>query len=212
MGIYDYTTKNISFIKIWKFLKDEGVKNNKFFLWLNDETLQGVDPYDLNLSPELQLRVQAEVMTNFWYYLREIVKIPESGGFTFFKLSRANLGQMFLMENNIDLIEILPRQNGKTIGAECRYTWVYHYGTINTQMIFSNKQYADSQLNIKRFNDITELLPDYLKGHLNTKNDTNNLAQIACAKNNNRIDAMSTARDIISADKLGRGCTVPIVW
>jgi hypothetical protein len=212
MGMYDYTTKNLSFIKIFKFLKDEGVKNNKFFLWLNDESLQGVDPYDPNLTAEQKIRIQAEVMTNFWYYLREVVRIPESGGFTNFMLHRANLGQMFLMENNIDMIEVLPRQNGKTIGAVCRYTWVYHFGTINTHMVFSNKQYSDSQLNIKRFNDITELLPIYLKNHLNSKDDTNNLAQIACAKNNNKIDAMSTARDIASADKLGRGLTVPIVW
>jgi hypothetical protein len=210
--MYDTQTKNISFIEMFKFLKSIGIKNNKFFLWLNDPTLQGVDPYDPNLTNEQKIRIQAEVMTNFWYYLREIVRIPESGGFTHFQMHRANLGQMFLMEHNIDIIEILPRQHGKTIGAVCRYTWVYHYGTINTHMIFSNKQYADSQLNIKRFNDITELLPDYLKTHLNASRDTNNLAQIACDKNNNKIDAMSTARDVASADKLGRGCTVPIIW
>lgn len=210
--MYDISTKNVSFIKMFKLLKDLGIKNNKFFLWLNDEKLVGVDPYDPNLSGEKKLRIQTEVMTNFWYYLREIVRIPESGGHVHFQLHRANLGQMFLMENNVDIIEILPRQHGKTIGAVCRYTWVYHFGTINTHMIFSNKQYGDSQLNIKRFNDITELLPDYLKTHLNERNDTNNLAQIACAKNNNKIDAMSTARTISDADKLGRGCTVPLVW
>lgn len=201
--MYDTQTKNISFIEMFKFLKSIGIKNNKFFLWLNDPSLQGVDPYDPNLTDEQKIRIQAEVMTNFWYYLREVVRIPESGGWTHFQMHRANLGQMFLMEHNIDLIEILPRQHGKTIGAVCRYTWVYHYGTINTHMIFSNKQYSDSQLNIKRFNDITELLPAYLKTHLNPSKDTNNLAQIACDKNNNKIDAMSTARDVASADKLG---------
>jgi L-rhamnose mutarotase len=210
--IYDYQTKNISFIRMAKFLKDSGVKNYNFFLRLNDETLVGVDPHDPNLSDEMKLRVQAEVMTNFWYYLREVVRIPESGGSTPFLLHRANLAQMFLMELNIDIIEVLPRQHGKTIGAVCRYTWVYHWGTTNSHMIFSNKQYSDSQLNIKRFNDITELLPPYLKKHLDPKKDTNNLASIACARNNNKIDAMSTANDIASADKLGRGNTVPIIW
>jgi L-rhamnose mutarotase len=210
--MYDFNTKNISFIRMAKFLKDQGIKNYMFFLKLNDPALQGVDPYDPNLSDEMKIRIQVEVMTNFWYYLREVVRIPESGGSTEFLLHRANLGQMFLMEHNIDLIEVLPRQHGKTIGAVCRYTWVYHWGTTNSHMIFSNKQYNDSQLNIKRFNDITELLPSYLKGHLNPKLDTNNLAAIACDKNNNKIDAMSTANDIASADKLGRGNTVPIIW
>jgi hypothetical protein len=210
--MYDYKTKNLSFIKIFKFLKDAGVKNNKFFLQLNDAALQGVDPYDPDLSDEMKMRVQVEVMNNFWYFLREIIRIPETGGFIQFQLHRANLAQMFMMENNMNMIEVLPRQHGKTIGAVCRYLWVYHFGTINTNMIFSNKQYADSQLNIKRFNDITDLLPAYLKLHLNPKKDTNNLAKISCDANNNTIDAMSTANDIAGADKLGRGNTVPVIW
>jgi hypothetical protein len=201
--MYDYKTKNLSFVKIFKFLKDAGVKNNKFFLQLNDPALQGVDPYDPDLSDEMKMRVQVEVMNNFWYFLREIIRIPETGGFIQFQLHRANLAQMFMMENNMNMIEVLPRQHGKTIGAVCRYLWVYHFGTINTNMIFSNKQYADSQLNIKRFNDITDLLPAYLKLHLNPKKDTNNLAKISCDANNNTIDAMSTANDIAGADKLG---------
>ena len=212
MAIYDTSTKNTSFIKMYKLLKDKGIENNKFFLILYDESLRGIDPHSKDLTDEQKIRIHAEVMRNKWYYLREVVRIPESGGSIPFQLSRANLAQSWLMDNNVNIFEVLPRQNGKTIGAECNYTYFYHYGTINTNMIFSNKLLADSKLNIKRFNDISELIPKYLKEHLNEKLDTNNLVQISCEKNNNTIDAMSTARTVADADKLGRGCTVPLIW
>lgn len=201
--MYDTETKNLSFIKIYKKLKNLGIKNNKFFLWLNDDTLQGVNPYSKHLTEEQKLRIYNEVCTNYWYYLREVVRIPEAGGITKFKLNRGNLAQSFLMEQNINLIEILPRQQGKTIGADSRYSWVYNFGTINTNMIFGNKQLADSQNNIKRFNDIVDLLPSYLKVHLNPALDTNNLNEISCTETNNDIKALSTPRDINSAEKLG---------
>lgn len=213
MMIYDFQTTNDSFIKLAKQLKDEGVKNYKFFLVLYDHNLQGVDPYDEdNLSLEMKSRIKKEIRINPWYFLREVVVIPEAGGKIRFQAHRGNLAQSFCLFNNIDVIECLPRQNGKTIGAVADYQWIYHFATINTNMLFSNKQLADSQLNIKRFNDMTDALPSYLKSHLNEKLDTDNLNNIRCDSTNNTITALSTAKDEASADKLGRGCTVPIVW
>jgi len=78
--IYDYKTNNISFIKMAKTLKDEGVKNWNFCLTLYDSKLQGIDPYDPDLSLELKARIQKEVMINFWYYIREVVRINSTGG------------------------------------------------------------------------------------------------------------------------------------
>lgn len=189
-----------------KVLKDEGIKNNKFFLWINDESLIGIDPYSSNLNQEQKLRIKNEISINYWYFLREIVRIPEAGGVTFFQLNRANLAQSFLLELNINIIEIMPRQTGKTIGAECRYTWVLNYGTINTTMMFGNKQLNDSRENIKRFNLIIKELPDYLKTHFNDKNDKNNIDEWYCGLNNNTIKAMSCGRDESGADRLGFAC------
>jgi len=78
--IYDYNTKNISFIKMAKQLKDKGVRNWNFMLTLYDPKLQGIDPYDPNLSLEMQVRIQKEVMINYWYYVREVIRINSTGG------------------------------------------------------------------------------------------------------------------------------------
>lgn len=210
--MYDTQTKNISFIKMYSILKKDNVKNNKFFLWLNDPDLQGVDPFNPLLSDEMKLKITYEVETNFWYFIREIVRIPEPGGCTFFNLHKGNLAQFFCMELNLNIIEILPRQTGKTIGAECRYVWVYNFGTTNTKTIFGNKQLSDSQENIRRFKNIEKLLPSYLKVKKNPKKDVDNLNFISIKALNNDIAALSTGRTEPDADKLGRGLTVPLIW
>ena len=52
--IYDFQTKNESFIEMAYQLKQEGRKNWKFFLLLLDEDLVVVDPYDPNLSDAMK--------------------------------------------------------------------------------------------------------------------------------------------------------------
>jgi hypothetical protein len=210
---YDFDTDNDSFIEVCEQYKEKGIKKWYFPLLLYDKDLVGVDPFDEeNLSLKMKLKIKKEIRINVWYFLRQIVRIPEAGGVTRYKANRGNIALTFCMVNNIDSIEILPRQNGKTIGAISVYEWIYHYATINTNSVFSNKQLADSQLNIKRFNDIKDLFPDYLKSHLDEKEDTDNLGEIRCASNNNVITALSTPRDIASADKLGRGNTTATPW
>ena len=100
--IYDFSTKNESFIELAYQLKQEGIRNYKFFLILLDEDLVGVDPYDKNLSDGMKLKIQKEVMNNYWYYIREVVKIPEPGGYTFYKLNKLNLAISFCMEMNLN--------------------------------------------------------------------------------------------------------------
>jgi hypothetical protein len=78
--IYDYNTSNLSFIKMAKQLKDKGVKNWNFMLQLYDSKLQGIDPNSPNLSLEMQGRILKEVKLNFWYYIREVIKINSTGG------------------------------------------------------------------------------------------------------------------------------------
>jgi len=210
--IYDVNTSNQSFIEMWKLLKDKGVKNNKFFLILYDPGLSGVDPYDPNLSDEMKLRILAEVQKNFWYYLREVVHIIEPGGFAKYGLHIANLAQNFCMLNNINVVELLPRQHGKTIGAICFYTWVYNFNTSNSQIIFGNKSVQDSELNLKRFKETVEALPSYLKAHMDSKTDTDNIQYIRCKRNQNTISLLKSANDPVSADKAGRGLTTPLIW
>lgn len=211
--IYDIKTKNDTFIEMWQELKNKGVKNNKFFLLLYDESLQGVDPHDeKNLTEEQKYRIQIEVQKNVWYFLREIIRIPEPGGFIQYGLHLGNLAQNYCMINDINVIELLPRQHGKTIGAVCFYVWVYNFATENSHIIFGNKQVPDSKANLKRFKDITNALPSYLLSHRDPKLDKDNVEEIRNNVNNNMISLLKSANDENSADKAGRGLTVPIFW
>lgn len=107
--IFDYATKNESFIELAYELKKEGIKNNNFFLCLFDEELVGVDPYDPTLSDTMKLKIQNECMNNYWYFIREVVKIPEAGGFTFYKLNKLNLATSFCMDLNLNTFTEGPK-------------------------------------------------------------------------------------------------------
>lgn len=211
--MYDFQTKNYSFVKIAKKYKELGRKNWAFPLTLYDEGLQGVDPLDEdNLTTDQKIRILKEIRINIYYYLREVVRVPEAGGVTKYEANRGNMALTFCMKNNIDAIEVLPRQNGKTIGAVCNYSHIFNYSTINTNSSFSNKQLDDSELNIKRYKDIVELLPSYLKTHLDPKNDIDNQRKISINSLNNVLTALSTPNDRPSASKLGRGNTTALPW
>ena len=69
-------TTNQSFIDMHYFLKRSGRMNNNFFLVLFDAGLAGVDPRDPNLPPIMKQRVLRECVINYWYFLREVVRIP----------------------------------------------------------------------------------------------------------------------------------------
>lgn len=210
--IYDYNTKNLSFLKMAKHLKDNGVKNWNFMLTLYDSKLQGVNPYDPNLSLETQLRIQKEVMINFWYYIREVIRIASTGGDVPYELHLGNMALHYLQLKNINTILMLPRQHYKTWSSVTWYTWVYLYQAKNYTMIFSNKQLSDSQENLKRLMDVIDSLPSYLKSHMNPKYDTDNINMLRLNEHNNKIKALSAPKDSKSADKLGRGLNIPILW
>lgn len=210
--IYDYNTKNISFIKMAKQLKDKGVKNWNFMLTLYDPKLQGVDPYDPDLSIEMQARIQKEVMINYWYYIREVIRINSTGGAVSYELHLGNMAMHYMQLKNIDVILCLPRQHFKTWSSVVWYSWIYLYQAKNYTIIFSNKQLQDSQENLKRIMDVIEVLPSYLKSHMNPKYDTDNINMLRIAENNNTIKALSSPKDEKSADKLGRGLNIPILW
>ena len=78
--IIDVQTRNLSFLQTAKDLKILGIKNNVFFLQLFDPALQGIDPHNPHLPEEIQMRIINECLINPWYFLREVVRIPEQGG------------------------------------------------------------------------------------------------------------------------------------
>ena len=114
-------TTNQSFIDMHYYLKSQGIQNNDFFLALLDSGLAGVDPRDPNLSQAMKARIMMECRLNYWYFLREVVRIPDQGGTVGsgkrFKLHRGNLAMNFLFVLNFNQFVEMPRQHGKTTAA-----------------------------------------------------------------------------------------------
>lgn len=215
-------TANKSFLDMHQYLKNKGIRNNNFFLLLLDPDLANIDPRDPNLSPAYKAKVMYECKRNFFYFIREVVRIPtqgaEVGGGARYQLHRGNLAMNFGFIKNWNMFVELPRQNFKTISAVVWYLWVFNYGTTNSEFMFINKKHDDSKMNLTRLKELREALPSYLRldqayaadgSKLKPKNTIETLSH---SSNKNKISTLASARNKDSANGLGRGCTQPIQW
>ena len=219
---YQFETSNKSFLDMHHYLKDTGVKNNKFFLILTDPDLAGINPRDPRLNMLMKQKVLRECICNYWYFLREVIRIPDQGGTANggkpYQLHRGNLALNFCMIYNWNTFTELPRQHGKTIAVICRQLWTFLFGTSNSEMVFINKKFEDSKLNLQRLKDIRDALPSYLRMQdqygpdgkkLKVKNSVETLEH---PFNGNRIKTLASARNKVAANSLGRGMTIPLPW
>ena len=163
--IYDMTTSNESFINMRMFLKKQKIINNAFFLTLLDEDLIGINPRDPNLTDVQKRKIIAECKNNYWYFLREIVRIPDIGtdeGVSY-PLNRGTLAFNFCLENDFSAMVDLPTQVNKYLTMDIRLLWEYLMRDNSKAVIFDNN-YGDA---LKHLNFIIKssyrLLPDYLK-------------------------------------------------
>ena len=102
------STNNKSFLDMHYYLKSIGIKNNKFMLTLYDKDLAGIDPYDPRLNQMMKQKILRECLCNYWYFLREVVRIPDQGAQgsgVKYKLHRGNLALSFL-----DLLNLNTKQ------------------------------------------------------------------------------------------------------
>lgn len=209
-------TRNQSFIDMFYYLTEKGIENNTFFLILYDRGLAHVDPHDKTLPLPIKVRVLNECRRNYWYFLREVVRIPIEGrpSGTQYNLHRANLAMNFLYVLNYNQFVEMPRQFGKTIGALCRYLWCYQFGTTNSEIMFLHKNHDGSKGNLRTLKNIRDLLPDYLRLTEQARTPDGKLLRVpntvetmSNPVNKNRIVTFASARSKIYADNLGRGCT-----
>lgn len=215
-------TTNTSFMEMHYYLKRSGRRNNTFFLVLFDAGLAGIDPNDPNLPLFMKERVLRECCANYWYFLREVVRIPVQGGTVGsgkrYQLHRGNLAMNFLFTLNYNMFVELPRQFGKTVGALCRYLWVYNFGSSNSEIMFIHKDHSGSKGNLKHLKEIRDALPEYLQMSAATGVDgkklkvANTIVSMEHPLNKNKITTFASARSRDAADKLGRGCTMPIQY
>lgn len=217
---YQLETSNQSFLDMHYFLKDIGIQNNKYFLVLYDSDLAGVNPRDPNLSLVLKQKILRECMINFWYFAREVVRIPDQGNpqGVKYQLHRGNLALNFGFLMNWNIFLELPRQNFKTVSALVYYLWVFNYATSNSEMMFMNKKHEDSKRNLQTLKNLRDMLPSYLQLNAQFGMDGKRLKvrdsveTLEHSSNKNNIRTMASARNKQSAQSLGRGCTQPIQW
>lgn len=219
--VYQMSTNNKSFLEMHYFLKSIGVQNNKFMLTLFDTDLVGVDPHDPALPVQTKIKILKEVQCNYWYFIREVVRVPSSGsprGIPY-KLNRFNLAFSFCTMINLNTICEAPRQVGKTMAEVIWDLWIYNFGTTNASMVFMNKQNQDAKRNLQLLKDARDLLPSYLQmaqeySEYNGKKRRlpSTVTNIQHPFNRNLIRTVPGARNEMGAANLLRGQTITRWW
>lgn len=216
---YQMNTLNQSFLDMHYYLKAKGIKNNKFHLLLYDNDLAYIDPHDVNLNTYMKQKVFLECQRNFWYYIREVVRVQSQGGpYVRYKLDRGNLALNFCFTLNLNIYQEQPRQTGKTVATEVWYSWVYNFGSRNANMIFLNKKHDDAKRNLSSLKDIIKALPPYLRFDQAFGVDgkklkaSNTVSYIQHKINYNNIRALPMARNRTAAISLLRGQTITNCW
>ena len=209
-AIVDTKTTNKSFIRVAQIYKAMGVENHAFLLALHNPDLQGVDPFDPNLTTEQRYAIVTEVSENPWYFFREIIRIPTSGtlaGISFIA-NRANIAYLWCCFNHLTTMIIMPRQTGKSVVADSCNTYMLIAGGTNIKMVLFTKDNGLRVSNIERLKSIFDLLPWYI--NTRDKSDSNNTENITINSLKNRLDTVVGQNTLAGAMKVGRGLTVAI--
>jgi hypothetical protein len=167
----------------------------------------------------MKQKVFLECQRNFWYYIREVVRVQSQGGpYVRYKLDRGNLALNFCFTLNLNIYQEQPRQTGKTVATEVWFSWVYNFGSRNANMVFLNKKHEDTKRNLSSLKDIIKALPSYLRFDQAFGVDgkklkaSNTVSYIQHKINYNNIRALPMARNRTSAISLLRGQTITNCW
>lgn len=204
-GIIDIETPNKSFLRMSVLLAKMGIKNNKFFLWLSQPDLQGIDPHNLkDNSVELKQRIAFEAKINFFYYIREVLRIPVQGDEPIpYILDRANLAMNWLFMISIDAFMTQPRQTGKTASAGATNTWCMYVGYKNSNIGLFAKDGALQVENVSQIKDMRRSMPAWFIAE--GSKDLDNREGISYNALGNEYKTYIAKPDKLSARKQGRG-------
>lgn len=219
---YQTNTTNKSFLQVAADLKMRGVKNYYFFLEIMDPYLVDVDVYSPNITRDQISRVMIECAKNPWYYLREVARIPSSGGIPVqYKANRGNVAQSWCLLTGIDSWLCLPRQQGKTESILALITWAYSFGTNDSTFIFVNKDNGNAKANLQRVKAQIDCLPPYLRfdqlfeedndGKLHVTKAVKNATTMKHPVTRNQIITKPAATSYEKALSIARGLTSPLL-
>lgn len=215
MGMYyDYETKNESFITVHKQLESKNIEKSKFMLALVDISLKGVDPYDLKLNYETKQRVLKECMYNYWYFIRECIRIPiDDFNYKPYNLYEEKLRLHFAMHNNYNII--VDFKADETICI--RLLWELLFST-ESRIILIDKCHALSKSNLEFIRKLRASLPQYLKlDDIYNSNggkikSVDNQECIENPYNNTKITTKPIPSRKEHATHLGRGLSCSRLW
>lgn len=209
--IPDMKTSNHTFLTMAAKYKEMGVKNWRWPLTLMQRELQGVDPHAPDLSLEVKEMIAQECKFNPWYYFREVVRVPPKGSPhpVPLRANRGNLAMFWLFFCHVPLFLIQPRQTGKSVSTDTLTAGLLWVFTQNTDIFLITKDHTLRKGNIERIKGIRDAMPSWLphKG----PNDPNNQEELGCKLLNNTYKTGVSQGDEKSAEKLGRGLTVPVL-
>lgn len=212
--LYEYNihiqdTKNISFLKMSKLLKDKGIKNNKFMLYLIDKGLNNIDPHNLaDPSLELMTRILTECKQNPWYFIREMVRVPVQGMKPQpYILHRGNMALTWCFYQDIDSYLMLPRQFYKTVSTMAIAGHLMFISVHDYPMTLITKDNRLVQDNVGRLRDIKYALPEWAISK--NMRDKENAGGIYYAALNNTYSTICSQNDELAADRVARGASTP---
>ena len=93
-----------------KRIYSQKTRNNEFMLTLIDPDLDGINPHDPHLNSFYKQKILRECLVNYWYFIREVVRVPSPGGAPMmYKLTRGNLALSFCQALDLNIFYEAPR-------------------------------------------------------------------------------------------------------
>lgn len=209
-AVIHYETKNQSFLRLAEVYHQLGVQNCAFHLALLQPELKDVDPFDENLSIDTKAKILYECKENFWYFLREIARIPVPGSLvpTQFQANRANIALYWFFFNHVMVLIVILRQTGKTTMLMALVAYLLNFGATNAFINLLTKSEGLKAETLKKVKDLFDELPEYL--NFSNKKDIFNSDEVKLAALNNKFKGNLSSSSPKQAEKVGRGFTSPI--
>lgn len=204
---YHTSTRNISFLKMVKTLKDLGVKNNKFMLHLNNLELLNVDPWDKSLSDDIKAAILKECSENFWYFIREVLKWYQyEEGMQHTILNRSNMAMYYLTLQSISSWRSTVRQTYNTKSTLSILTWIYHFVPNCRSAILD---FANVDVTKKRFENVYTGVPEFMLEYFKQNNSINTMEMSKNSRLSTTLKNISISSRVTAerADSIGRGLT-----
>jgi len=206
-AIVDTKTNNRSYLRLAKMLQHMKVKNCVFHLALLQPELQGVDPFDPNLTIDQVVMIKEESIKNPWYFFREVIRLPPASGedSVYFDINRGALAAWWCYLSHQDYNLTMPRQTGKSTSTNVLLVWLLFVVYRKTRVFLLTKDNTLRTENVEQIKKIQDLLPSYMNPK--TREDLSNTQTITCAKYGNRLFTGVPQNSEADANKMGRGLT-----